>query len=92
MGQQVIGMVMLHMDKSLNSLIEAVRQPSKAPSCHSEPFDRLRINSAKNLINLDTYAFEILRLTPQNDIVGQPRFLDLVSLFHRTGEYRGKKW
>ena len=53
--------------------IEAVREPSKAPSCHSEPFDSLRVNSAKNLINLDTYAFEILRLTPQNDIVGQPR-------------------
>jgi len=29
------------------------------------------LSEAKNLINLDTYAFEILRLTPQNDIVGQ---------------------
>jgi len=84
MGQQVIGMVMLHMDKSLNSLIEAVRQrPRRLVVILSE---------AKNLINLDTYAFEILRLTPQNDIVGQPRFLDLVSLFHLNGEYRGKKW
>ena len=29
------------------------------------------LSKAKNLIDLDTWAFEILRLTPQNDIVGQ---------------------
>jgi len=32
----------------------------------------LRSQATKNLTNLDTYASEILRLTPQNDIVGQP--------------------
>jgi hypothetical protein len=48
-----------------------------ASCCHSEPFGRLRINSAKNLIDSDTYAFEILRLTPQNDVVGQPLKGDL---------------
>ena len=58
--------------------LEAVREPPKAPSCHSEPFGRLRTGSAKNLVNLDTYAFEILRLTPQNDIVGQPLWGDLI--------------
>ena len=52
--------------------LEAVGQPSKVPNCHSEPFGKLKTGSAKNLINLDTYAFEILRLTPQNDIFGQP--------------------
>jgi hypothetical protein len=30
------------------------------------------INSAKNLIDPSTYTFEILRLKPQNDVVGQP--------------------
>jgi len=59
---------------------EAVRQPFNAVSCHSEPFGRLRTGSAKNLINLDTYAFEILRLTPKNDIVGQP----LTPYYHKT--------
>jgi hypothetical protein len=29
------------------------------------------LSEAKNLINLNTYAFKILRLTPQNDIFGQ---------------------
>jgi hypothetical protein len=29
------------------------------------------LSGAKNLINLNTYAFKILRLTPQNDIFGQ---------------------
>ena len=51
---------------------EAVRQPSESPVCHSEPFGKLRINSAKNLIDPSTYTFEILRLKPQNDVVGQP--------------------
>ena len=41
-------------------------------SCHSEPFGRLRAGSAKNLIVSSNEAFEILRLTPQNDVVGQP--------------------
>jgi hypothetical protein len=26
----------------------------------------------KNLIDSDTYTFEILRLTPHNEVVGQP--------------------
>ena len=30
------------------------------------------LSEAKNLIVLGSYAFEILRLTPQNDIVRQP--------------------
>ena len=35
------------------------------------------LSEAKNLINLYTYAFETLRLTPQNDIVGQPQTVDI---------------
>jgi len=46
--------------------------PSNACVCHSEPFGKLRINSAKNLMDSDTYYLEILRLAPQNDVVGQP--------------------
>ena len=48
-------------DKSLSD------NPSNACQCHSEPFDKLggfRIDSAKDL--------EILRLTPQNDVVEEP--------------------
>jgi hypothetical protein len=30
------------------------------------------LSEAKNLIVLGSYAFEILRLTPKNDVVGQP--------------------
>jgi len=41
--------------------------------CHSESFGKLRINSANNLIDSSTYTLEILRLTPQNDVVGRPR-------------------
>ena len=38
----------------------------ETPPCHSEPCDRLRINSAKNLCGSSNY--EILRrLAPQND-------------------------
>jgi hypothetical protein len=29
--------------------------------CHSEPFDRLRTGSAKNLMDSQTYTLEILR-------------------------------
>jgi hypothetical protein len=32
------------------------------------------VSEAKNLIDSDTYAFEILRLMPQNDVVGQPQY------------------
>jgi len=32
---------------------------------------RLRVNSVKNLKNLACYKFEILRFTPQNDILGK---------------------
>ena len=43
------------------------------------------LSEAKNLINLDTCAFEILRLTPQNDIVGEPLkdFLALIICMDR---------
>ncbi len=37
------------------------------------------LSKAKNLIDSSTYAFEILRLTPQNDVVGQ--FLGIVIAF-----------
>ena len=30
------------------------------------------LSEAKNLMDLGTYTSEILRLTPQNDVVGQP--------------------
>jgi hypothetical protein len=30
------------------------------------------LSEAKNLKDLATHTFEILRLTPQNDVVGQP--------------------
>jgi hypothetical protein len=30
------------------------------------------LSEAKNLMASTTYIFEILRLTPQNDVVGQP--------------------
>ena len=30
------------------------------------------LNEVKNLINTGCYKFEILRLTPQNDILGHP--------------------
>ena len=52
--------------------LDAARQLSQSHVCHSESFDRLRTGSAKNLINPCTYTFEILRLPPQNDGVGQP--------------------
>jgi len=45
--------------------------PSNACICHSEPCGKLRINSAKNLMDSGTYTSEILRLTPQNDVIGQ---------------------
>ena len=38
------------------------------------------LSEAKNLIVLGSYAFEILRLTPQNDVVGQPHRGDLKDL------------
>ena len=47
--------------------------PANVSCCHSESFRRLRINSAKNLIDSGTYTYEILRLPPQNDVVGQPQ-------------------
>ena len=34
------------------------------------------LSEAKNLIVSSSYAFEILRLTPQNDVVGQPLWGD----------------
>jgi len=70
---------------------EAVRQPSKAPSCHSEPFGRLRTGSAKREIVIlspalgGTKDLEILRLTPQNDIVGQPLEGDSAALKQPKG-------
>ena len=30
------------------------------------------LNEVKNLMDLSNYPFEILRLTPQSDVVGQP--------------------
>ena len=44
--------------------------PSNACICHSEPFGKLRIDSAKNLMDSGTCTLEILRLAPQNDVVG----------------------
>jgi len=32
----------------------------------------LRSKATKNLMDSGTYIFEILQLTPQNDVVGQP--------------------
>ena len=46
--------------------------PADKPGCHSEFLDTLKMNSAKNLIDSATYTSEILRLTPQNDVIGQP--------------------
>jgi hypothetical protein len=38
------------------------------------PFDAriVILSKAKNLMDSASYVFEILRLTPQNDVVGQP--------------------
>ncbi len=58
--------------------------PSNACICHSEPFAELRINAAKNLRGSGTYTSEILRLAPQNDVVGQP--LKVVFLESKWGE------
>jgi hypothetical protein len=44
--------------------------PTNTLPCHSEPFGKLRINSAKNLMDSRSYTFEILRLKPQNDVIG----------------------
>jgi len=41
------------------------------------------LSKAKNLINSATYTFEILQLTPQNDVVGKP--LDPHLVRHITG-------
>jgi len=38
------------------------------------------LSEAKNLMDLGTYTSEILRLTPQNDVVGQPLRGDLKDL------------
>ena len=52
--------------------------PSKACFCHFEPFGKLRTSSAKRGIVIlspalgGTQDLEILRLTPQNDVIGQP--------------------
>ena len=46
--------------------------PVDAPRCHSEPFGKPRINSAKNLMDSGSYTLEILRLAVQNDVSGQP--------------------
>jgi len=35
------------------------------------------LSEAKNLMDLGTYTSEILRLAPQNDVVGQPLRRDL---------------
>jgi hypothetical protein len=43
------------------------------------------LSRAKNLIDSSTYTFEILRLTPQNDVVGQPPMRGLpVAKFNRV--------
>ncbi len=41
------------------------------PTTHRMPAFVI-LSEAKNLMNLCTYYLEILRLTPQNDVVGQP--------------------
>ena len=41
-----------------------------SPSASPKPVEG--INSVKNPMNSGSYTFEILRLTPQNDVVGQP--------------------
>ena len=61
---------------------------SNACICHSMPFGKLRINSAKNLRASGTYTSEILRLAPQNDVVGQP--LKVVFLESKWGEILDK--
>jgi hypothetical protein len=44
------------------------------------------LSKAKNLLALCSYAFEILRLTPQNDVVGQEINRDLSFDFFLTNE------
>ena len=39
--------------------------------------DIVILSKAKNLMDSGTYVFEILRLTPQNDVVGQPQLVRL---------------
>ena len=48
--------------------------PSGVRICHSEPFSKFRTGSAKKVIVILSGAkdLEILRLTPQNDVIGQP--------------------
>jgi hypothetical protein len=38
------------------------------------------LSKAKNLIDSVTYTLEILRLTPQNEVVGQPLCFVLLAL------------
>jgi len=39
------------------------------------------LSKAKNLIDSGTYRLKILRLKPQNDVVGQPQLLNFVICF-----------
>ena len=65
--------------------------PSNASICHSEPFGKLRINSAKNLMDSGTYNSEILRLTPQNDVVGQALECELRDVILSSTELLGNR-
>jgi hypothetical protein len=42
------------------------------------------LSEAKNLIDSRTYTLEILRLTPQNDVVGRPRQTDCQNSMKNT--------
>ena len=52
-------------------LMSLYDNPANGCYCHSEPFGKFKIKSAKNLIDSGIYTFEILRLPVQNEVVGQ---------------------
>ena len=50
------------------------------------------LSEAKNPMDSGTYTLEILRLTPQNDIVGQPLFALLPTFLYQNLSYWRKSY
>jgi hypothetical protein len=69
-----MNLLLSNLEKSNQSLRRLSDNPPNACYCHSEPFGKLGTGSAKRVIVILSNAkdLEILRLTPQNDVVRQP--------------------
>ena len=50
------------------------------------------LSEAKNLMDSDTYYLEILRLAPQNDVVGQPDDGEILTFYGYYSEYLDSKY